>query len=114
MRLPLEEVNGKFEALGLLPNGKPVSFNKFKEYADAHEYGRGKGKLYIVYVGNPRENLFAFYPPQGTKAECLKVAYGCYLDTVLTESKDQYQFENVMWGNCGYQVSYGGIRAYLN
>lgn len=114
MRLPLEEVNGKFEALGLLPNGKPVSFNKFKEWADAHEYGRGKGKLYIVFVGHPRENLFAFYPPQGTKAECLKIAYEYYLDTTSTEMKQEYLDENVMWGNKGYPISYGGIGAYLN
>ena len=109
MNLPVEQVNEKFEALGLLPNGKPVSFAKFKQYASAHQYGRGSNKLYIIFVGQPRENLFAFYPPHGTKADCLAIAYEYYLDTVATDMKQEYLDENVMWGNKGYPLSYGRI-----
>ena len=109
MNLPVEQVNEKFEAIGLLPNGKPVSFAKFKSVADAHQYGRGRSKLYIVFIGHPRENLFAFYPPQTTKADSLAISYEYYLDTVTTELKQEYLDENVMWGNRGYPVSYGGI-----
>lgn len=112
MNLPVEQVNPKFEALGLLPNGKPVSFTKFKQYADAHEYGRGRNKMYIVFVGHPKENLFAFYPPQTTKADSLAIAYEYYLDTVTTTMKQEYLDENVMWGNRGYPLSYGRIGKY--
>ena len=109
MKLPVEQLNEKFEALGLLPNGKPVSFSKFKSIADAHEYGRGRTKLYIVFIGHPKENLFAFYPPQTTKAESLAISYEYYLDTVTTDMKQEYLDENVMWGNRGYPISYGGV-----
>ena len=110
MNLPIEQVNEKFETMGLLSNGKPVSFAKFKTFADVHEYGRGRNKLFIVFVGHPRENLFAFYPPQTTKADSLAISYQYYLDTVTTEMKQEYLDENVMWGNKGYPLVYGNLR----
>lgn len=110
MNLPVEQVNGKFEVLGLLPNGKPISFAKFKQYADAHLYGRGKDKIYIVYVGIPRQNLFAFYPPRTTKADSLAISYQYYLDTVTTEMKQEYLDKNVVWSTGGYPIFYRKIR----
>jgi hypothetical protein len=106
----IDKINENFEALGLLVNGKPVSFSKFKERADAHAYTRrGVKPIYIVYVGSPRENLFAFYPPRTTKAISLKIAYEYFLDTVTTDMKQEYLDGNVAWGNSGYPLSYGRI-----
>ncbi len=113
MNLPVEQVNEKLAWLGLIMDGgKPLSFTGFKNRVDAHEYGRGRSKIYIVFVGHPRENLFAFYPPQTTKADSLRIAYEYYLDTVTTDMKQEYLDGNVMWGNKGYPISYGGIGAY--
>jgi len=113
MRLPVEQVRGKLELLGLIINGKPISFKEFKERADVHEYGRGRNKLHIIYIGQPKENLFAFYPPQTTKPEALKISYEYYKDCVESEFMCEYNDENVMWGNCGIPVSYGNVRCYL-
>lgn len=114
MKLPESLVKTKLRLLGLITEqGKAVSFNKFKEYADAHLYGSKSNKIYIVYVGLSKENLFAFYPPRTNKAESLKIAYQYYVDTVETEMMQEYLDGNVKWGNCGYPLSYSGLRAIL-
>lgn len=110
MNLPIEQVNQKFEELGLLVQGQPVSFNRFKYLCDIHTYGKGSRKLYIFFVGHPKENMFAFYPPTVNKVESLKIAYDYYLDTVLTEMKQEYLDKNVMWGNKGIPLSYSELR----
>ena len=111
--LPVEQVKEKLTLLGLIIDKKPISFKAFKEYADIHQYGNGKNKLFIIYVGHPKENLFAFYPPQTTKAESLKIAYEYYKDCVESEYMCEYNDENVMWGNCGIPISYGAVRCRL-
>jgi hypothetical protein len=64
-----EQIREKMELIGLTVNGKAISFAKFKSIADAHQYGSRSNKIYIVYYGHPRQNLFGFYPPQTTKKE---------------------------------------------
>ena len=67
------ELMQKMELIGLAVQRKPISFNKFKKYADAHQYGSRSNKIYIVYCGLPKENLFGFYPPMTTKKESLEI-----------------------------------------
>lgn len=113
MILPVEQVKGKLALLGLINNGKPISFKAFKDLASVHEYGRGRNPLRIIFIGHPKENLFAFYPPNDTKAECLKIAYNYYKDCVESEYMCEYNDENVMWGNCGIPLQYGAVRCIL-
>jgi hypothetical protein len=112
MRLPLPILNQKLKDLGLITDkGQPISFAKFKQLADIHQYGKGQRRLFIIFVGHPRENVFAFYPPTCTRPEMLKIAYEYLLDTITTEMKQEYLDENVMWGNCGIPLNYGAVRA---
>ena len=69
------DILAKMELIGLIKEGKAISFNQFKKIADPHQYGSRSNKIYIVYYGHPRQNLFAFYPPQTTKKESLMIAY---------------------------------------
>lgn len=112
MKLPIPLLMVKIKQLGLIDKtDKPISFAKFKKLVDIHQYGKGKRRLFVLYVGNPKENLLAFYPPTDTRPEMLKIAYDYLIDTVTTESKRDYMDENVVWGNCGYPLSYSKIRS---
>ena len=111
-KLPINQINVNLILLGLVTNGKAISFKAFKERADVHDYGRGRNKIYIIYVGS-RDNMFAFYPPQTNKAESLKIAYQYFVDIATTDMKQEFIDENVMWGNCGIPLVYGGIRCDL-
>lgn len=111
MSIEVTEVNSKLEAIGdLIKNGKVCSFAQFKQYANVHEYGRGRGKLFIIFVGFPKENMFAFYPPQTTKADALVISYEWLIDTYNTEMKQEFLDDNVMWGDNGIPLSYRGLR----
>jgi len=110
-KLPFDKVKPKLKQVGLIgEDGKVISLSKFKQVADAHAYGRGANKIYIIYVG-PRDNQFAFYPPQGTKKESLGWSYEYLVDTVETDMMQEWLDGNVMWGNVGIPIGYGNIRA---
>lgn len=113
VKLAVSRIDSKLAALGLVSNGKAITFTEFKKVGDVHQYGRGKNKLYVIYLGSPKENLFAFYPPQTTKKESLEIAYQYFIDIATTEMKQEYLDENVMWGNCGIPISYGSLRVQL-
>ena len=106
--------NLKFLGLINLTSNKPISFAGFKKRADVHEYGRGRNPLRIIYVGQPRQNLFGFYPMRDTKANNLKDAYHMYLELVnMSSDSDDYPLsliDDIQWGNCGIPISYGDLR----
>lgn len=107
--LPITEVDKKLTEVGLLIDGKLVSFAQFKKLADTHSYTGWNGhriKKYIIFVGNPRNNLFGFYPPATTKKESLEIAYSYLMDV-----DQNYIDENIVWGNWGIPISYGKLRA---
>lgn len=112
MKLPISLLMLKIKDLGLMDEtSKVITFAKFKKLIDIHQYGKGQRKLFILYVGNPKENCLAFYPPTDTRPEMLKIAYEYLVDTVTTELKQEYMDGNVVWGNCGYPLSYAKIRS---
>ena len=83
MRLPLTILNQKIKDLGLIDeNGKPISFAKFKQRVAIHQYGKGQRRLFILFIGHPKENLLAFYPPTDTRPSMLKIAYEYLVDTI--------------------------------
>jgi len=112
MKLPKAILNQKIKDLGLIDeNGKPISFNKFKQLVDIHQYGRGKNKLFILFIGKPKENLLAMYPSTDIQLNMLKESYDFLLDTIMTDDKKIYMAEDVQWGNCGIPIGYGRLRA---
>jgi hypothetical protein len=112
MKLPKAILNQKIKELGLVDeNNNPIRFSKFKQLVSIHQYFKGQRRLFILYIGQPKENLLAFYPPTATRPEMLKIAYEYLVDTITTEMKQEYIDENVMWGNCGYPIAYGRVRA---
>jgi len=100
------QLKEKMELIGLSVNNKPISFSKFKERADAHQYGSRGNKIYIVYCGLPKENLFGFYPPKTTKQESLQIAYQYYLSVFESEHNNEFTYGNIAWGQNGYTLSY--------
>ena len=114
MRLSNEALMEKLKALGLIDeNGNPISFSKFKKLVDIHQFGSGSKRLFIFFIGNPKENLIGFYPPTDTRPEMMKICYEYLVDTISTDIKQEYLDENIQWGNCGYPVVYGDLRAYI-
>lgn len=112
MKLPISLLMPKIKDLGLIDEkGEVISFAKFKKLVDIHYYGKGRRKLFVLYVGKPKENCLAFYPPTDRQLEMLKTAYEYLVDTVTTELKQEYMDGNVVWGNCGYPLTYSKIRA---
>jgi hypothetical protein len=111
MRIPKAFLNQKLIDMGLITDkGEPISFAKFKKLCDIHQYGRGQRRLFIIFIGQPKENLFAFYPPTCTRPEMLKIAYEYLVDTITTDIKQEFLDSNMQWGNCGYPLSYADVR----
>lgn len=100
------EILEKMELIGLTKEGKAISFNQFKKIADPHQYGNRSNKIYIVFYGHPRENLFAFYPPQTTKKESLMIAYQYLLSALEDPFMEEFDYGNIAWGCSGYPISY--------
>jgi len=105
--LSLEEIIPKLTELGLVNDGKPLSFSAFKKYAEAHPYGR-RPYIYIIFVG-VKNNRFGFYPPKCNKLMSLKIAYQYYID-LFSDMKQEWLDGNVCWGNCGLPLAYGKLR----
>lgn len=95
---------------GLLPMNKPLSKKGFVEVLDLHQYGKGKGKLFIGFVGNKMDGLFAFQPlfKGDTKAKFLAYAYEMYKDT-LNGDMTHVDDEMLQRGNSGIPLSFGDI-----
>ena len=111
MRLPISILTHKLKDLGLITeSGEPISFAKFKKLVDIHQYGNGKRRLFILFVG-VKDNKIGFYPPTTNKLEMVKIAYEYLVDTITTDMKQEYLDGNVQWGNCGIPLAYGNLRA---
>ena len=111
MRLPHSILMVKIKQLGLISeNGETISFTKFKKIVDIHQYGNGKRRVFILFVG-VKDNKIGFYPPTCTRVEMVKIAYEYLVDTITTDMKQEYLDENVQWGNYGIPLAYGNLRA---
>ena len=95
---------------GLLPMCKPLSKKAFSEVCDIHTYGRGKNKLFIGFVGNKMDGLFAFQPlfRGDTKVKFLAHCYKMYQDT-LNGNMEHVDDEMLQRGNSGIPLSFGDI-----
>ena len=106
MKLTTEQIREKLELIGLTKEGKAISFSQFKKVADPHQYGSRSNKIYIVYYGHPKQNMFAFYPPQTTKKESLEIAYQYLLSALEDPFMTEFDYGDIAWGDTGYPLSY--------
>jgi hypothetical protein len=99
----------RLKVLDMLDNGKPVTFKKFKETVSIHNYGRGTKRLKIIFIGHPKENLFAFYPMQAPNPIALKECYENYV-ALVNGDWTPLDLGVIIWGNSGIPICYGEIR----
>jgi len=99
----------KLKALGLINNEIPVTLKEFKEAVSIHDYGQGRTKRKILYVGHSKENCFAFYPEiETTNPMVLKECYTYYTELV-NGNFEMVDDGYVAWGNSGYPLVYAKI-----
>lgn len=105
------QVRAKLKKINMLNplNELEISFSQFKNRTTVHKYGKGRAQLKIVYCGQPKEVLFAFYVNCDTDTNVLREAYDWYKrlakgDTGPIDEGD------VKIGNSGFPLQYGPIR----
>ena len=107
MKLSNENLVDNLKLLGLVDfNNKPIAYSGFKNRASVHKYGN---KYKIVFVGQPRQNLFGFYVMYDNDTKAMKEAYEMFLNLVNGDMVD-YNENDLQWGNAGIPLSYGGLR----
>lgn len=94
---------------GISNDYQPVSFKEFKDRVGINNYGRGVSKMKIITLGEPKENLFAFYPEISPNPIALKQCYEMYVKLVNGEWED-VDSGDIVWGNGGIPLVYGKIR----
>ena len=92
------------DKLNMLKGNKLIPFSKFKEYCTIHTYGGSKNKHKVVYMGKPKENLFAFYLFINNDLDMLKDAYAI-LKKVVAGNMDEYDV-NMGWTDRGIPISF--------
>ena len=104
-----EELIKNLVELGVV-NGdmKPISYSGFKNRASVHRYG-SPVKYKIVFLGQPKNNLFGFYVMYGDDTKVMKEAYNMFLRLIKGNMED-YNIGDLQWGNAGIPLSYGNLR----
>lgn len=112
MKLTLGQLHRKLKDLDILSSeGVLIKFSQFKNRASVHKYvGRGV-KTQIVFVGEPKKSLFAFYIMYGRELDGLKEAYSM-LSWLAKGDMEDYENESIQWGNRGIPISYGDLRTF--
>lgn len=95
--------------IGLLKNGKALSFTAFGKQADINEYtsffmGR-RTKMRILLFRTSKDIIYGFYPTNVTKLGDIKESYQWYLDTV-TGITEHLNDKLIQFGNRGIPMSY--------
>ena len=108
MKLTLEQLHTNLKSLGLMSieTNKPISYSGFKNRASVHKYG---DSYKIVFVGQPKQNLFGFYVMYGNDSQVMKEAYDMFISLVKGNMED-YNEGDVQWGNGGIPIGYSGLR----
>jgi hypothetical protein len=108
MKLSNEQLIDNLKLLGLvnLSTNKPIAYSGFKNRASVHKYGKN---YKIVFVGQPKENLFGFYVMYDNDTKAMKESYEMFV-SLVKGNMDDYDNGDVQWGNAGIPLSYGGLR----
>ncbi len=111
MKLSIKLIQQRLSKLGLIDEGgNPVLYSKFKNLASIHRYS-GRGNTYkVVFIGQPKENLFGFYAAFANDNDPLvmKEAYANFLKLVKGDITP-YEDGDVQWGNTGIPVVYKSL-----
>jgi hypothetical protein len=96
-------LHNRLERMGLIVNGKPISFKEFKERC----YIVGRGYINVYVYSHPKENMFAFYPwGTSNKTEGLKRCYQMYVDLLNGDIRD-VDSGLLRWANGGLPLGGG-------
>lgn len=101
-----ERVMRDWTELGLVKEGKVITFKAFKEYVNIVTYGKQINNLRIGFVGVPKENYYKFYPIEnGNKQLQLRQMYEMYKYTL---EENMYYLDNkgIQFGTFGIHISY--------
>lgn len=94
-------------ALGLVTaEHKAITLKEFKLRMDVLTYGKQMNNLRIGFIGQPKENLYKFYPiADGNKQIQLRQMYDMYL-YVLDENPYYLDNRCIQFGTFGKHISY--------
>jgi hypothetical protein len=99
-----------WELIGLTKGGKLINKTAFKERANVHTYGKQTNNLRIIFFGFPKECMYGFYPIYNeNKAKQLDAMYKWCIQ-IMDGYTGYFDQENILFGNCGIPLSYGGLR----
>lgn len=105
------QVRAKLKQINMLNplNELELSFSKFKNRATVLKYGSGTEQRKIVFCGQPRVVLFAFYVENDIDPNTLREAYNWYKQLVRGDT-GPIDNGDVKIGNCGFPLQYTAIR----
>jgi hypothetical protein len=100
----IEILHDKLKWLGLMSIDtlKPISYVGFKNRASIHRYGTVRR---IVFVGQPKDNLFGFYTAPNDDTATMKQAYKMFVKLVKGDMTD-YNAGTLQWGDKGIPLDY--------
>lgn len=101
-----DRVMRDWDSIGLIKDGKTVSFAEFKRRVDVHTYGNQLNNVRIGFAGIPKENFYKFYPPyDGNKEKQLRQMYDMYQYTI---DENMYYLDNhgIQFGTFGIHATY--------
>ena len=109
MNLTIDQLKENLKLLGVinLTTNKLIPFTGFKNRCTIHKYGK---KLKIVFLGQPKENLFGFYVMYDTDLNVLKESYQMLLNLIENNDISQYYDDDIQWGNAGIPIQYSHLR----
>jgi hypothetical protein len=108
------DIQVRLMELGLIQSdGKPVLYTTFKNRATIMRSKQGNGVKKAVFIGLPKENLFGFYAAflSDPDSMVMKEAYAMFLKLAKGDMED-YENDNVQWGNRGIPINCGNLRRY--
>jgi hypothetical protein len=110
MKLSNEQLVDNLKLLGLvrLDDNKPISYSGFKNRSSVHKYDN---KYKVVFVGQPKENLFGFYTMYGNDTDVMREAYEMFVNLVKGDM-ESYNEGDIQWGNAGIPIGYGRLKQF--
>lgn len=101
-----KQIQANLRKLGLInEDGTKVLYSVFKNKATISRYG--KNQLKVVFIGEPKNNLFGFYANQkGSDTEVMKDAYQDYAKLVKGDN-GRFDLGLIKWHSTGIPLRYG-------
>lgn len=96
-----------WESFGLIENGKPISFAKFKKLLDVHTYNKQTLNLRLAFVGVSKVNMYKFIPiGYDNKAIQLRQMYERHYLETLKGNMIYFDAFKIKFGTFGVSVVY--------